>query len=574
MGSIDDGVDELPTAPEGYRYFPKSDFAKLDDALRAAAEFMYSDLNETRTASIPERLFVNVGTLTVYLAASEVISMDAALAVLDVMEASHRQLIEECPTVKERNQLYYMAIIQDEVLRMAEEKQENYFKNQKTPEKLPPLEEMTTVGVVPTGMPARGGRRKKKQGIMTQGDIVGARHRKKFRTVTKLNSNLRVRAKLKTEMHAHYNALLKQKAKDAVPGLLITVGHCAAIAAGAPVAVAAAAATVAHGLDMWRRGLFDDLSLRGLMSGTARGVTTAVTAVGQTVLSNRRRRAATIPMSSATQRMLTRSVALARRSLPGGGAAYYETAGQAADRFAASEIGSYMTAPVEWIIDNPVTTGLGAVAMGSLVVAYEFGTREAHYEPLRLEHWFKLNNEKDAKNWRDSLNGSMESIAQGQKQGRKKVIQGGLKGAMNVRLRAKLDDAKQIKRINRFIDDMHGLEGEIRDLLDTTHPAVFMTHNVYGDIQEYDATGFILPRPPVPGAVAGGALPALPPAPGPPPGGGGNDDDDDDDGDDGAGVGRAGRNPWALPALQAINRVNMAHGQAPAPAPRRRRARS
>ena len=50
MGSIDDGVDEMPTAPEGYQYFLKSDFAKLDDSLRAAAEFMYSDLNETRTA--------------------------------------------------------------------------------------------------------------------------------------------------------------------------------------------------------------------------------------------------------------------------------------------------------------------------------------------------------------------------------------------------------------------------------------------------------------------------------------------------------------------------------------------
>lgn len=574
MESIDDGVDELPTAPEGYQYFLKSDFAKLDDALRAAAEFMYSDLNETRTASIPERLFVNVGTLTVYLAASEVISMDAALAVLDVMEASHRQLIEECPTVTERNQLYYTAIIRDEVLRMAEEKQENYFKVQKTPEKPPPLEKMD---VISTGMPAttRSGRRKK-QGITKRGDIVGARHRKKFRSVQKLNTNLRVRAKLKQEMHGHYNALLKQKAKDAVPGLLITIGHCAAIAAGAPVAVAAAAATVAHGIDMWRRGLFDDLSLRGLASGTARGVTTAVTSVGQVVLSNRRRRAAAVPITSGTQRMLTRSVAVARRSLGVGTA--YQTAGAAADEFAASEIGSYMTAPVEWIIDNPVVTGVGAVAMGSLVVAYEFGTREAHYEPLRLEHWFKLNDEKDAKNWRDSLNDSMESIAQEQKHPRKKVIQGGLKGAMNVRLRAELDDAEQIKRINRFIDDMHGLEGEIRDLLDTTHPAVFMTHNVYGDIQEYDATGFIRPRPPMLGAVAGGAAPALPPPPGPPPpppGGGDDDDGDDDDGDDGAGVGVGRRNnPWALPALQAINRVNMAHGQAPAPAPRRRRARS
>ena len=570
MESIDDGVDELPTAPEGYRHFLKSDFAKLDDALRAAAEYMYSDLNETRTASLPERLFVNVGTLTVYLAASEVISLDAALAVLDVMEASHRQLIEEYPTVKERNQLYYMAIFQDEALRLAEEKQENYFKVQKTPEK-PQLEPMA-MSVVSTGMPAttRSGRRKT-QGITKRGNLVGARHRKKFRSAKKLNTNLRVRAKLKKEMHAHYNALLKQRAKDAVPGLFITVGHCAAIAAGAPVAVAAAGAVVLHGLDMWRRGLFDGTSLRGLASGTARGVTTAVTAVGQTVLSERRRRGAAVPISAATQRMLTRSVALARRGL--GAGATYQTAGAAADEFAASEVGAYMTAPVEWMIDNPMVTGVGAVAMGSLVVAYEFGTREAHYEPMRLERWFELNNRKDATNWQKSLNDSMKSIAQRQKRDRKGVVRGGLDGAMNARLTAKLDDAKEIKKINRFIDGMYGVEGEIRDLLDTTHPAIMPPIYVLHDAVEYDATGFIRPRPPVPAAVAGGAPPpALPPPPGAPGGGDDDDDDDDNDGDDGAGVGA--QNPWALPALQAINRVNMAHGQAPAPAPRRRRARS
>ncbi len=571
MGSIDDGVDEMPTAPKGYRYFLKSDFVKLEDSLRAAADYMYSDLNEERTASLPERLFVNVGTMTVFLAASEVISEEAALAVLDVLEASHHQLIKECPTVVERNTFYYKAIFQQEALRLAEENVEDYFKVQKTPQKPPPLEEMD---IVFTGMPATR-RRTKSQGIQTRGGTVGARHRKKFSPVKKINTNLRTRAKLKKEMHAHYNGLLKKKAKNAVPGLLITVGHCAAIAAGAPVAAAAAGAAVLHGIDMWRRGLFDvdGISLRGLMSGTARGVTTAVTAVGQVVLSNRRRRGAAVPIGADTQRMLTRAVALARRSLPGGTA--YQSAGAAADEFAASEVGSYMTAPIEWIVENPVVTGIGAVAMGSLVVAYEFGTREAHYEPLRIEHWLELNNEKDANNWKKSLNDSMKSIAQRQKRERKEGIRGGLNGAMNARLTAKLDDAKEIRKINRFIDGMHGVEDEIRDLLDTTHPAIMPPTYVLGDVVEYDATGFIRPRPPVPGAVAGGAPPpALPPPPGPPPGGGGGgNDDDDDDGDDGAG-GDGGNNPWALPALQAINQVNVANGQPPAPAPRRRRAPS
>ena len=559
MGSIDDGVDEMPTAPEGYQYFLKSDFAKLDDSLRAAAEFMYSDLNETRTASLPERLFVNVGTMTVFLAASEVISLEAALAVLDVMEASHRQLIKECPTVKERNRLYYRAIFQEEMHRLVVANQEDYSKAQKTPEKPPPLKE---VDVVSTGMPAtRSGR------ITTRGGTVGARRRKKFRGVKKINANLRVRAKLKREMHAHYNELLKQRARGAVPGLLITIGHCAAIAAGAPVAVAAAAATVAHGIDMVRRGLFDDVSLRGLASGTARGVTTAVTAVGQTVLSERRRRSAALLIPADTQRMLTRGVAVARRAR--GGGTTYQTAGAAADEFAASEVGAYMAAPIEWAMENPAVVGMGAVAMGSLVLAYEFGTREAHYEPMRLQRWFELNNERDANNWEKSLNDSMKHIKQVQKRERKSGVQGGLDGAMNARLTARLDDAKEIRKIHRFIDAMHGVEDEIRDLLDTTHPAIQPparnpgAYNL-GDMVEYDATGFIRPRPPVPGAVAGGAPLALPPPPGPPPGGGGGDDDDDDDDDDG----------WALPALQAINRVNMAHGQAPAPAPRRRRARS
>ena len=555
MGGIDDGVDEIPTAPEGYRYFHKSDFVQLDNALHAAADFMYSDLNETRTASLPERLFVNVGTMTVFLAASEVISQEAAIAILNVMETSHGQLIKECPTVQERNSLYYQAIFQQEALRMIEERAEDYFKVQKTPEK-PPL---GTRGTVSTGMAvARSGR-----GITKRGGVVGVRHRKKFSSVQKIQTNPRVNAKLNEEVHAHYNALLKQNVKDAVPALLITIGHCAAIAAGAPVAVAAAAATVAHGFDMWRRGLLDGSSLRGLASGTARGVTTAVTSVGQLVLSERRRRGALVPMTRATQRMLTRSVALA-------GGTTYQTAGAAADQFGASEVGAYLSAPVEWAMDNPAILGMGAVGMGSLALAYEFGSREAHYEPLRIEHWFGLNDDKDARRWQKSLTDSMKSIAQRQKRGRKDGIRGALNGAMNARLTPKLDDAGEIRKIHHFIDRMRYVEGKIRDLLDTTHPAIMPPMYVLGDGVEYDATGFIRPRPPVPGAVAGGAPPALPPPPGPPGGGGG--DDDDDDGDDGAGVGGGGRNPWVLPALQALNQVNQA--PAPAPARRRRRARS
>jgi len=550
MGSIDDDVDEVPTAPDGYENILKSDLAKLDDALRAAAEFMYSDLNETRTASLPERLFVNTGAMTVFLAAYEVISEEAALDVLDVMEASHQQLIKECPTVEERNTLYYQAMFQQEALRLKEEHIEDYFKVQKTPQKSP----LGIEAVVSTGMPAtRSGR-----GITKRGDIVGARHRKKFRSTQRLQTNPRVKAKLKREMHAHYNALLKQKAKDAAPGLLITVGHCAAIAAGAPVAVAAAGAAVLHGLDMWRRGLFEDLTLRGLASGTARGVTTAVTSVGQLVLSERRRRGATVVLSPENQGMLTRAAAAARRGLLGGAA--YETAGQAADQFTASEVGRYLRVPIEWAADNPYTVGAGAVGIGGLVLAYEFGTREAHYEPLRLEHWLKRNDDKDAKLWKKSLVDSMSSIDQEQKRARKKGITDSLKGVMNARLTPRQDDAKEIKKIHDFIDRMHNTEDRIRDLLDTTHPAIMPPTYVLGDVVEYDASGFIRPRPPAAGAVAGGAPPALPP--GPPPGGGGNDDDDDDGGD----------NPWALPALQAINQVNQA--AAPAPVRRRRGARS
>ena len=560
MGSIDDDVDEVATAPDGYENILKSDLAKLDDALRAAADFMYSDLNETRTASLPERLFVNTGAMTVFLAAYEVISEEAALAVLDVMEDSHRQLIKECPTVKERNSLYYQAMFQQEALRLTEERVADYFKVQKTPEKSP----LGTQAVVSTGMPAtRSGR-----GITKRGDIVGARHRKRFRSAQRLQTNPRIKAKLKKEMHAHYNALLKQKAKDTVPGLLITVGHCAAIAAGAPVAAAAAGAAALHGIDMWRRGLFDGSSVRGLASGTARGVSTAVTSVGQLVLSERRRRAAPVVLSPENQGMLARAAAAARKGLPGGAA--YETAGQAADQFTASEVGRYLRMPIEWAMNNPYTVGAGAVGIGGLVLAHEFGTREAHYEPLRLEHWLGLNDDKDAKRWKKSLVNSASSIEHRQKRGRKKSIADALEGVMNARLTPRLDDAKEIKKIHDFIDRMHNTEDRIRDLLDTTHPAIMPPTYVLGDLVEYDATGFIRPRPPAAGAVAGGAPPALPPPPGPPPGGGGNDDDDGDggDGDDG------GDNPWALPALQAINQVNQAPAPAPAPARRRRRARS
>jgi hypothetical protein len=211
-------------------------------------------------------------------------------------------------------------------------------------------------------------------------------------------------------------------------------------------------------------------------------------------------------------------------------------------------------------MDNPYTVGAGAVGIGGLVLAYEFGTREAHYEPLRLEHWLKSNDDKDANRWKKSLVDSMSSIDQQQKRARKKGITDALKGVMNARLTPREDDAKEIRKIHDFIDRMHNTEDRIRDLLDTTHPAIMPPTYVLGDVVEYDASGFIRPRPPAAGAVAGGAPPALPP--GPPPGGGGNDDDDDDGGD----------NPWALPALQAINQVNQA--AAPAPVRRRRGARS
>lgn len=492
------GIDE---APPGYVDLPMRDVLTLETALRAAADYMYSDINEKRVDSVPERLFVHVGTIAVYLGASRIISEETTLAILAVLDAKHHQLRKEYPSIEERNKAYYVALKLKLRKSEVEGTPQTPYKKQASPTspivprigaQMRPNCVLRRAGV-PTGAVGSNGR-----GIKKRGNLVGAARRHKMKSIAQIRRNRRESAQLDAEISTHFNDLLYDSAVDKTPGVLITIGHCAAISAGCHPVGAGVVAAVAHIADMYRRNLYksDDDALHAVTTaGGARTATTGgIVLTGQVLLSRSRRLAAQV--SAETWELMVRARDFFTRGA-GTVTVTRPTPGMAADSVAYLAEYEAVRVPIEFVADNSAIIGGVTAGIGVAVLGYNYTQREVKYEKLRLERWLKLNDDKDAKKWRDSILGSMRSIKQNQKRNRKEGIENELRGALSRRLDDDdQDEESEIRTIETFIDEMRVVEAKVRDLLNPLHPDIANALYVAGDQQEYDGSGFIQPRPP------------------------------------------------------------------------------